>query len=159
MPSAWRLVAERRMDTAFSGEGSIAASGRWHHAGSRCVYVSSSLAVACLEVLVHSGGGRPVRPYVSFQIDIPDDLAIADIPRALLAEGWRGSPPPVSLQDFGSSWIRSMSSAVLRIPSAVSPSDFNFLLNPLHEDFLKIAIAAAKPFIFDERLLVGQTAG
>src|SRR5690606_9102882 len=125
MPLAWRLVAERRANSAFAGEGAFRVSARWHHAGHRCVYVASSLALASLEVMVHSGGGRPVRPYVSFRVDIPDELEVAEVPGPLLAGDWRRTPPPAELQDFGTTWIQSHACAVLRVPSAVSPADFN----------------------------------
>jgi len=156
MSFAWRLVAERRADTAFTGEGSFRESARWHHAGHRCIYVASSLALAALEVLVHSGGGRPVRPYVSFRVDIPDELEVAEVPTRLLGGDWRRTPPPSELRDFGTDWIQLCACAVLRVPSAVSPADSNFLLNPTHPDFTRISIAAPEPFTFDERLLIGE---
>lgn len=155
MPQAWRLVAERRAATAFTGEGSVREPGRWHKAGTRCVYVAGSLSLAALEVMVHSGGGRPTRPYVSFELDIPDDLLIDDVPARLLSDGWRSSPPRLELQEFGSDWARSLNSAVLRVPSAVNPRESNYLLNPAHTRFSSLTIHPPEAFEFDERLLVG----
>ena len=155
MPVAWRLTSLRRAASAFSGDGSVAHPGRWHHPGTRCIYVSSSLSLAQLEVMVHSGGGRPAIQFVAFRVLIPDDLAIADVPAVLLSEGWRTFPAPTSLADFGSNWVLSGATAVLRIPSAVSPRESNFLLNPSHSDYARIVFSGPENFEFDDRLLVG----
>lgn len=157
MPVAWRLTSARRADSAFSGDGSVAHPGRWHHSGTRCVYLSSSLSLAQLEVMVHSGGGRPAIPFVAFKVLIPDDLDIAEVPASLLLDGWRAFPAPASLADFGSNWVRSGTAAVLRVPSAVSPREMNFLLNPDHSDVAKIVVSGPEDFKFDERLLVGSS--
>jgi RES domain-containing protein len=43
-------------------------------------------------------------------------------------------------------------SAVLKLPSAVVPEEFNYLLNPAHPDFGKIRIAKPRAFKADPRL-------
>ncbi len=55
-------------------------------------------------------------------------------------------------QSLGDYWIDSMRSAVLRVPSAVVPNEFNYLLNPRHGDFARIIPELPVPFTFDERL-------
>jgi RES domain-containing protein len=42
---------------------------------------------------------------------------------------------------------------VLALPSAISPADTNFLLNPEHPDFKRIRIATPIDYEFDPRLL------
>ena len=96
MLEAWRLTSARRAETAFTGDGSVLQSGRWHHAGTRCIYVSSALSLAALEVMVHSGGGRPTIPFVAFRVEIPDGVPIAEVPDDLLGEDWRATPAPPS---------------------------------------------------------------
>jgi RES domain-containing protein len=44
---------------------------------------------------------------------------------------------------------------VLQVPSAVIPTEYNFLLNPLHKDFAKLHIGKALQFRFDPRLSAG----
>ena len=44
-------------------------------------------------------------------------------------------------------------SAALALPSAISPDDTNFLLNPEHPDFKQIRIHSPINFDFDPRLL------
>lgn len=155
MPVAWRLTSARRAETAFIGEGSMRQSGRWHRTGTRCVYTSSALSLAALEVMVHSGGGRPAIPFIAFKVEIPDDVTVSTAPEWLMADDWRAFPAPARLAEFGTSWVNSMAAAVLRVPSAVSPREFNFLLNPVHPDFERLAISAGESYEFDERLLLG----
>jgi RES domain-containing protein len=38
------------------------------------------------------------------------------------------------------------------VPSAVIPAEFNYVLNPRHPEFARIAIEQIKPFVFDPRL-------
>jgi RES domain-containing protein len=155
MPVAWRLTSARRAPSAFTGDGSVLEAGRWHRQGTRCVYASSSLSLSALEVIVHAGGGRPARPFVSFQIEIPDDLPITQVPVGLLVDGWRSTPGPVALADFGSAWVRTGETSVLRVPSAVTPTEWNYLLNPVHPDFKRIRTSPPVAYEFDRRILPG----
>ena len=50
-------------------------------------------------------------------------------------------------------WLISGSSAVLAVPSAVIPTDLNYLLNPEHPDFRSIEIGLPRPFRLDFRLM------
>jgi RES domain-containing protein len=49
--------------------------------------------------------------------------------------------------------VRERRSAVLALPSAISPADTNFLLNPKHPDFKRIRVALPINFDFDPRLI------
>ena len=57
-----------------------------------------------------------------------------------------------STQDIGAQWVKSGSSAVLRVPSVLVPEEFNYLLNISHPDFKKIKIDDSVPFRFDPRM-------
>ena len=60
------------------------------------------------------------------------------------------------MQTLGADRLKSSSSAVLAVPSAVIPDELNYLLNPQHPDFSKIEIGAARAFVTDLRLLRPQ---
>ena len=49
-------------------------------------------------------------------------------------------------------WLNEKRTAVLVVPSAVVPQENNYLLNPEHPDFEKIAITTPEPFTFDSRM-------
>jgi len=49
--------------------------------------------------------------------------------------------------------VESGDAVALRVPSALSPVEFNYLLNPRHPQFLSIVSRAVKiDFQFDSRL-------
>ena len=54
---------------------------------------------------------------------------------------------------FAIRWVHERRSAVLALPSAISPADTNFLLNPEHRDFKRIRVAPPVNYDFDSRLL------
>jgi RES domain-containing protein len=49
--------------------------------------------------------------------------------------------------------VKQARSAVLELPSAIIPIELNYLLNPAHPEFKKIAIGKPVPFSFDPRFL------
>lgn len=119
--------------------------------GRPAVYVSSTLALATLELLVHLKDTRPFSAYAVFQVTIPDQL-IDSVNVADLPSRWSASPAPPELQALGDAWITSERSAVLRVPSAVVRVEFNYILNPKHPDFSKLVIGPQQAFELDERL-------
>lgn len=150
MPAAFRIVKARHARSAFSGEGARIAGGRWSRPGEAVVYASDSLALAAIETFVHLGeDGLHIR-FVYFRVDIPDDLAIQRCRRP--PPGWRAEPPEAASTRYGSEWVRRGRTAVLDVPSAIVPSERNYLLNPHHTDFARIRIGRATPFVFDPRL-------
>ena len=71
---------------------------------------------------------------------------------ARLPKDWRADPPPTKLKEIGKKWSNNQISAVLKVPSAIIPTECNYVLNPGHPDFKKVAIKQAAPFKFDQRL-------
>ena len=151
MPSAWRLAKTKYLATAWDGEGAAKAGGRWNSPGTPVVYTSGSLSLALVEVLVHLPADI-LPAYSAVPVDFDDGLVTAMAP-AQLPRNWKESPPPPATQAIGDKWVASGASAVLRVPSAVVPGEFNFVLSPAHRDFGRIRIGTPAPFPFDPRLL------
>jgi len=59
----------------------------------------------------------------------------------------------ISTRDLGTAWANALASAILIVPSAVIPSENNYLINPLHPDVEKATIGHTREFHFDPRLL------
>lgn len=148
----WRVVKQRFIKSAFSGEGARLAGGRWNPKGLPVVYTASSLALAALETLVHADEDLLPTDLVYFAVDLPDALSIELVTLDDLPSDWRGYPPPESLQEIGATWFAKQTSAVLAVPSAVIPEENNILLNPLHPDFAKLRWGSPHPFQWDPRL-------
>ncbi len=152
MIRAWRLVKSRYAATAFDGEGARLNGGRWNSPGILVAYASDSVALATLEVLAHLQSTAVLAYYSLASLRFPQEL-VEELEVLALPAQWRRFPAPPEIQAFGDQWAKSLRSAVLRVPSAIIPSDHNFLLNPAHPDFGKVIIEPPKPFEFDPRLV------
>jgi RES domain-containing protein len=104
-----------------------------------------------LETLVHLDEEVAPRTFVAVPADIPEDVPITRIRGSELVPGWRATPPPESLANIGARWLAAKHTLVLAVPSAIIPSDLNYLLNPLHPHFKRIRIGRPEPFSFDPR--------
>jgi len=151
MLEAWRVVKEKHVATAFSGEGAAKTGGRWNSRGVVVVYTSATRSLAALETLVH------LNPPVMFNYRIIriefDEAWVERLPLAALPSDWRTEPPPLSTRQLGDAWARSSRTAILAVPSVIIPEETNYVLNPAHPDFKKITICKPAPFTFDPRLL------
>jgi RES domain-containing protein len=149
---AYRIVKSKHQHTAFNGYGCQFTSGRWHNKMSLVVYCSESPALAALESFVHlQQDGKHIK-FVSFEVLIPEILAIDVEDICTFPKRWRKHPPGAGTKKIGSDWVKSMKSAVLSVPSTIIPANRNYLLNPQHPDIGKISIGAPVPFSFDSRM-------
>jgi RES domain-containing protein len=150
----WRLVPERWADTAFTGEGARLYGGRWNSEGTPLVYLSSSLSLAALEVLVHANVEDLPSRFAACSVEVPAAVAsaIETVDPAALSRDWRAVSAPPELRAHGDAWVRAATSALLAMPSVIIPEEQNFLLNPAHADFKKLTVRPRRTFHFDPRL-------
>jgi RES domain-containing protein len=148
---AWRIVNARNAANAFSGDGSRRSGGRWNSRGYRAVYLADSLALATLEVMVHGVSYESLQNYVCILASIPKKI-ILEVDLKSLPKNWQDDLPPAELRVLGDRWLNEKKSAALKVPSAVIPVEFNYVLNPRHKDFGKIEIAEPLSLAFDKRL-------
>jgi RES domain-containing protein len=152
VPSVWRIVKAKHAASAFDGEGARRSGGRWTSLGRRAVYTSSTVALATLEMIAHLDSTAPLRAYVLIEVTVPDSLITA-VDSSALPSNWREYPAPLELRVIGDSWLDRKTSAVLRVPSAIVPVEYNYVINPQHHDFPLIATGPAVSFPIDPRLL------
>ncbi len=151
MRSAWRIVWASRSRDAFTGEGSWLLGGRWNSPGRRVIYLSEHESLAALELLVHSMPLRLSERYLSFRIEWIE-TSTEYIPPNKLPRGWNAEVPIEATQLIGDRWVAERRSLALAVPSVLSTTELNFLINPGHPDFKKIKIGAPVEFRFDPRL-------
>jgi len=144
----WRISNHKTL----AGEGGLKYSARWHSAGRRIVYLAESPAGAMIEVLVHLELEEDELPhsYTLLRVEVPKDLAIEEI-RTGGDEAWKTNHD--LSRRLGDEWLRRGQTALARVPSAILPNTFNFLLNPLHSDKKWVRITAVTRAEFDPRLL------
>jgi RES domain-containing protein len=152
MIRAWRIAKSKHAATAFTGDGARLTGARWTSPGVAVVHLADSVPLAILEMLVHVESEELVKRYVLYEASFDGSLVTAaDL--GTLPRNWRAAKPPESLRRIGDAWHQEGRSAVLRVPSAVVPSEWNYLLNPAHPDFARITIGSAQVVRFDRRLI------
>jgi RES domain-containing protein len=144
----WRIGNYASLD----GQGGRLYSARWHTAGTPIVYLAASPPGALIEVLVHLEITQATVPPACtlFRVSVPDNLRIPAL-RLPKDEAWKTNE--TLTRKLGNAWLRSQRSALARVPSAILPNTFNYLLNPLHPDARRIRIAGSLQAIYDPRLL------
>jgi RES domain-containing protein len=142
-------VFTRTRREAFSGQGGVYASARWHSAGRPIVYTAQSLSLAALEILVRLKQTNDIQPFYVYSMEIPDHLILTPKP---LPARWR-SRIAVS-RAFGDAWLKTNNLPALRVPTVITPGEWNVLVNPLHPQFsLKWIVTGPDAYTFDARLL------
>ena len=144
----FRITKKKYADKFFAP----GVTGRWNKKGEEVIYTAFSRSLACLENMVHKSGKGGTLSYRTMVIYIPDTLAIEQVSLKDLPENWNQISFCQDCQQKGSEWYTSKKTAVLKVPSAVIPDEFNFVLNVGHTDFKQIKLVDSLPFIFDKRL-------
>ena len=147
----FRLTREKYAYT-LSGKGAALKGARWNSAGVEIIYTAANRSLAMAEVAVHFTLATLPADYMMVCIEIPDEVTIQKVDVNDLPSNWNEFPHPLTTQSFGDKFVAAYKSCVLRIPSAVTQGDYNFLINPNHPDFEKIAIRSIEKFPFDKRI-------
>lgn len=145
-------LANKKYPIELSGVGASITGARWNSKGIEVIYTAQNRALAMAEVVVHVTLATLPSGFVMLTIFIPDDIVIEMIDVKKLPVGWNSFPELVDTQKIGDEFLRSKKSAVLKVPSAVVQGDYNYLLNPFHDDFNKIKIIKQEDFPFDKRI-------
>ena len=146
----WRHSAYASLD----GAGGNQASARWHTKGRPITYCASTSSGALLETIAHLKAKAALIPprlrYLA--IDLPDEIEREELDVDALPDDWRYREPVT--QRVGDAWLHSARTAVLMVPSVLTPETTNFLLNPRHPQASIITISRTIDFPLDPRLVV-----
>lgn len=149
----YRIEREKHLETTLLGIGASLSKGyRWNSFNTRLVYTAESRALATLEVSVHLDLSEDLpndRYYV--EIDIPDNITIHEVNIDDLPEDWDSKPPTIITQTIGDDFINYNEAAILKVPSSIVPQEFNYLINPSHNDSSKIKVINTHKMSFDPR--------
>lgn len=143
----WRISNYR----SLAGVGGRLAGARWHLAGRPIVYLAESAAGALLEVLVHLDleEGELPGSYNLMRVAVPVDLEV-EVLSPPEGDFWKRDQAVT--QAVGNEWLAAGRSPLARVPSAIMPSTWNYLLNPSHADAGRIEIIEVTAAEFDFRL-------
>ena len=133
----------------LSGSGGQRVEGRWHSKGRAVVYLADHASSALLEQLVHLDPEEAPSTYQLLRVEVPDNVPIDEVDRSALPPDWRDQQDIT--RRIGDEWLIRGASALLRVPSALSPRASNFLLNPACAAASEIRIAEVVVAPFDPR--------
>jgi RES domain-containing protein len=140
----------------FDGTGGMLFAGRWHSPGQPVTYSSTVPSLTLLERVAYVEDPDLLPPLAVVAYEMPDDLAIEEVPFDMLPADWRENM--VLTRQLGDAWIASVRTALLRVPSVIIPlpdiPDRNIVINHRHPDIGRIGIRYVhQPFALDVRLL------
>ncbi len=156
--TAWRLAKPKfacNAEQMLSGAGARLNGGRWNSPGAAVVYLSESLALAAMELLVGLNQRSVLNTYRKMPVYFPEEL-VRRIKYAELPDNWKKEEIHPSTQKLGDQWLEAGNSAVLQVPSAVVLGESNYLVNPKHPDFARIRKGKIECFHYDRRLAGGK---
>lgn len=147
----WRICRKPFARSPLDGRGGLIVAGRWHTPRRLVTYASDSLALASLEVLVHCDVDLLPSDLVAVEVEVPAKLKMHEVKVGDLPRMWRKHPAPRRLQAIGNDWLDRGRTPILRVPSALVPTESNYLVNPMHPAFSELRVVRRFKFAFDER--------
>ena len=135
----------------LSGKGAEMYGGRWNSKGTPLIYTSQSRSLTFAEISMHIPLGIIPKDYYQVTIRIPDTAGILELREPDFPADWRSNPHSDSTQKIGDQFSVELKKLALRVPSAVVPGDFNYLINPRHPQMKEVTIVDVEPFEFDSR--------
>lgn len=140
--------------TAFaddlSGTGGLYSAGRWNRKGTRIVYTSDCISLAKLELLANSTTLPDNLSLIT--LEVPQEATCLVVTQDALPENWQTIPYQPELAVIAERWQKAMTHWLLQVPSVHSPTEFNYLLNPLHPEHKTLKLISVGPHSFDPRL-------
>ena len=130
----FRISAEK-YSNELSSSGS---ANRWNKSKQFVIYTGSSRSLSSLELVVHRSSIKPSLVYKVMIIYVPDKEELYNqVSLKLLPKNWRSIRAYPILQEIGANWYQKKETLILKIPSAIIPQEYNYIINTSHPDFEK----------------------
>ena len=126
--------------------------GRWNGAGKKVLYAAESIALAFLENMVRRQGVGFNSDFKIMVIEIPVATSMSFVDVADLEDGWRDFRDYTQCQNLGNQWYDEGKNMVLKVPSAVLPEAFNYVVNTEHADYKHIKLVGVTDLVPDRRI-------
>lgn len=142
-------ILDKAVTQLLTGSGNDA---RWCSNGRKVIYTSSSVALACLENVLRRGGRGFSEDFKTIFYQIPDNISVHEIKLKDLTNNWRLQSSYYYCQLIGNKWYDDKEALVLKVPSAIIPDEYNYIIKTTSSKINRIIIKDVKPFVPDERL-------
>ena len=149
----WRLANKDKVKSSLTGIGSKSTGGRWNHPGTPVVYCSESIALCLLELQTRVDLDLLPDNYMKIKLSLPDSSSIKEFPHKNQLSKYLNPFHTQLSRDYGTKWAEDKETLILKVPSAVVPEQFNYILNPMHPEMNKVKIAESTKLYIDPRIL------
>ena len=143
-------ITSRTYADDLHGTGCLYSAGRWHYKGTQIVYTSEHVSLSKLEILANSSFIPKNQALVT--IEIPENASVLETDIKKLPTNWFQFPYPDLLAELTEQWIEKKQFWIMKVPSAHSFTEFNYLLNPFHPEHTSAKIIRIEDVYFDKRL-------
>lgn len=144
----YRIVHKKYANSLFAS----GMEGRWNSKGNKVLYCAESIPLAFLENMIRRQGVGFNDDFKIMFIEIPAKAATTSLSIADLEEGWRDFNNYPTCQSAGDKWYDERKNLLLKVPSAVLPESFNFVINTEHPDYKKVKIVDVTKLVPDKRI-------
>lgn len=148
------LVYNIRKDKYATKLTASGVANRWNLDNQYVIYSASSRALATLELVVHKSAIAVNLDYKVLVIELNvAEKDVLNVDLSKLPKKWQSMAAYSKLQSVGNVWYKEKKHLIMKVPSAIIPQEFNFLINTQHADFeKKVKLKAVENFAWDERL-------
>ncbi len=137
----------------LNGAGAAISGARWNSKGTEIIYTAENRSLAMAEVAVHLSIATLPKDMVMLTISIPPGGPVLKINANELPAFWNCYPETSVLHHYGDDLVRTRKYLALKVPSAVTQGDFNYLINPNHQLIEQVKIMKTENFPFDKRII------
>jgi len=143
-------IAKTEYIRDLNGTGARIYGGRWNKPGIPVLYTSGTRSLALLELIVHFNSAEAIKlgySFLSLKVDehilhhLPEDLQPKILNRMNTEE----------LSRITEEYFFQKNALALKVPSMLVPSEFNYLINPVHLDFQSLQVLGIEPALIDQR--------
>lgn len=139
----WRISNYATLD----GEGGKLFPARWHTKGRAIIYTADHPASSLCEMLANTDAMALPSSFQLLKI-VASEIKVSAVEN--LDANW--TTDQKITQDLGDKWLAAKTSVLLRVPSALVPEAFNYLINPTHPEMTRIQIKEVLRVPLDSRL-------
>jgi len=130
----------------LTGFGAKMYGGRWNHKGIPVLYTAENRSLAILELMVNFNSRD------AFNLDY--SIAKINIPESQIIPISEKEIGKMKSQDITKFYFFEKNALILKVPSAIIPQEFNFLINPQHSLYSNVFIDDLEDFELDKRLKI-----
>ncbi len=135
----------------LTGTGAKLYGGRWNFKGTPLLYCSENISLAILEILVHFDGLTVPQNLELMELEINSSL-IQTFPISKFNKIRKLKDAEYQFKEASNKWINGCRSLALKVPSIITTTEFNILINPKHHKFNLLKKKKKSKLELDERL-------